>query len=79
MEEPENFESGKAAALRTIKLCEEDIDAIALILQVGVAVAKADLQLTGSEKDVLDEICASLGVTGLDTLGLIGSAEKRTH
>jgi len=74
-----DFESGKAAALRIISLCDEDIDAVALILQVGVAVAKADSQLTGSERDVIEDICASLGVTGLDATGLIGSTASRAH
>ncbi len=74
-----DFETAKAEALRLIALCDEDMDAIALILQVGVAVAKADAELTGSEQDVLDEICATLGVTGLDTTGLLGTVARRAH
>jgi tellurite resistance protein len=74
-----DHEAGKREALEAVALCAEDIEAIKLIIQVGIAIAKADSIFSSCELDVLDEICHRVGVAGLDTLGLAGMDASRFH
>ena len=74
-----DFADGKAAALNAIGLCADDIEAAELIVNVGIAIAKADKDFTSEELEVIEEICARVGVEGLDTLGMVGSTPSRLH
>ena len=67
-----NYEQGRQAALKVIARCADDLAAAELLVKVGIAIAKADDQFCKAELDVVDEICASLGITGLDPLALAG-------
>jgi len=74
-----DFADGKEEAMRAIRVCGEDIEAAELIIQVGVAIAKADSVFTSSELDMIEEICAALGVEGVDMLGLTGASPRPMH
>jgi tellurite resistance protein len=74
-----DHEAGKREALEAIAHCGEDIEAIKLIIQVGIAIAKADSNFTADELEILEEICLRVGVSGLDTLGLAGMRTDQHH
>lgn len=74
-----DFAAGKQGALEAIERCADDMDAAELIVRVGIAIAKADRVIATAELDVIEEICERIGVVGLDTLGLAGSAPTRMH
>jgi len=74
-----DFPTGKKAALEAIGRCADDVDAALLIVQVGVAIAKADKVIAAAELEVIEEICERIGIVGLDTLGLVGSTPTRMH
>lgn len=67
-----DFESGKRRALESVARCAGDIEAAELIVRIGIAVAKADSVFTPEEVAMVREICAHLGVAGLDPLALAG-------
>lgn len=75
----QDFATGKQAALEAIGRCADDVDAALLIVRVGVAIAKADRVVAAAELEVIEEICERIGIVGLDTLGLVGSAPTRMH
>lgn len=68
----DDYELGKQAALQAISRCANDLEAAALCLKIGVAVAKADLDFSPEERAIVEEICSNLGISGLDVLGLSG-------
>ena len=68
-----------AAAFEAIAQCGEDIEAAELIVRVGVAIARADRELTGEELAAIDEICAAIGISDLDTRALVGNVSSRPH
>lgn len=74
-----DFADGKDEAMRAIRVCGEDIEAAELIIQVGIAIAKADSVFTASELDMIEEICAALGVEGVDMPGLTGTSPRAMH
>jgi len=74
-----DYAAGKRAALEAVGRCSEDIDAAELIVHVGVAIAKADQVFAEAELRMIEEICAQIGIEGLDTLGLAGTAPARRH
>lgn len=74
-----DFAEGKQAALDAIERCAEDIEAAELIVQVGIAIAKADKVFDESELQMIEEICARVGIEGLDTLGLAGVTPTRMN
>ena len=74
-----DYEAGKEYALEAVERCSEDIEAAALIVRVGIAIAKADEVLEEAEVAMLEEICARIGIEGLDTLGLAGLPATRTN
>jgi tellurite resistance protein TerB len=74
-----DFEAGKDEALRAIRVCGGDIEAAKLIIQVGIAIAKADDEFCASELEVIQEICAAVGVEGLDMVGLAGLATSQLN
>ena len=59
-----NFGVGKRTALAAVERCGADIDAALLLVQVGIAVAKADSEFSRDEVDVIEEICRQLGIEG---------------
>jgi tellurite resistance protein len=74
-----NFAAGKEEAMRAIRVCSEDIEAAELILQVGIAIAKADNEFSTSELEMIEEICDAIGVEGVDMPGLTGSTPRSMH
>ena len=68
----EDFQAGKREALDTIALCRDDIEMSELLVKVGIAIAKADSVFSDDEVAVVDEICRSVDIAGLDALGLSG-------
>ncbi|MDG2051342.1 MAG: TerB family tellurite resistance protein [Myxococcota bacterium] len=74
-----DYEAGKEYALDAVERCSEDIEAAALIVRVGIAIAKADEVLDEAEVAMIEEICARIGIQGLDTLGLAGLPATRTN
>ena len=72
-------EAGREAALKAIAMCREDIEAAEVIIRVGIAVAKADSQLSRFEIDTIEQICARLEISGLDVAGLIGAPPDSIH
>lgn len=74
-----DYATGKAAALDAVERCGEDIDAAELIVQVGIAIAKADRVFAEAELRMIEEICQRVGIEGLDTLGLAGLPPTRQH
>jgi tellurite resistance protein len=74
-----DFAKGKEEALRAVRLCSDDIEAAELIIQVGIAIARADREFSTSESEMIEEICSAVGVEGLDTLGLAGPASSHSH
>ena len=74
-----DYAAGKRAALEAIERCADDIDAAELMVHVGIAIAKADKVFAEAELTMIDEICARVGIRGLDTLGLAGSPPKRPN
>jgi tellurite resistance protein TerB len=73
-----DFGVGKRSALEAIKGCAGDIEAALLLVQVGIAVAKADSHFSSDEVAVIEEICGELEIQGLDTLGLAGLRSTST-
>ncbi|MBW2231077.1 MAG: tellurite resistance TerB family protein [Deltaproteobacteria bacterium] len=74
-----DFAAGKEEAMRAIRVCSEDIEAAELIIQVGIAIAKADSEFSLSELEMIAEICAVIGVEGIDMLGLTGVSPRAMH
>jgi tellurite resistance protein len=74
-----DFAAGKEEAMRAIRVCNEDIEAAELIVQVGIAIAKADAEFSMAEVEMIEEICEAVGVVGLDMLGLAGAATRQMH
>ena len=74
-----DFEVGKEEAMRAVRVCGEDIEAAELIIQVGIAIAKADSEFSSAELEMIEEICGAVGVVGLDTLGLTGTPPRQMH
>lgn len=74
-----DFAAGKQEALRAIAVCGEDIEAAELIIQVGIAIAKADNEFTDGELAMIQEICGAVGVEGLDMHALVGSPTRQLH
>jgi len=74
-----DFAEGKEEAMRAIRVCSEDIEAAELIIHVGIAIAKADSEFSASELEMIEEICAVIGVEGLDMLGLTGVSPRRMN
>ena len=72
-------EAGREEAFKAIAVCREDVEAIEVILRVGIAIAKADHELARSEIDMINEICAWLEMTGLDLPDLIGIRPRPVH
>ena len=72
-----DFGLGKRTALEAIKSCAGDIEAALLLVQVGIAVAKADSHFSSDEVVVIEEICRELEIEGLDALGLAGLRTSR--
>ncbi len=72
-----DYTEGKQHALDAVERCANDIDAAELIVQVGIAVAKADEIFVESELEMIEEICDKVGIEGLDTIGLAGSQPTR--
>ena len=75
----DDFEEGKEDALEAIRACADDIEAAELIIHVGVAIAKADSEFSEVELDMIDDICAAVGIDGLDALGLAGLSPRASH
>lgn len=74
-----DYAAGKRAALAAIERCADDIDAAELMVHVGIAIAKADKVFAAAELATIEEICARVGIRGLDTLGLAGSPPTRSN
>ena len=74
-----DYESGKQQALDAVARCADNIEAAALIVRVGIAIAKADDVLEEAELRMIEEICARVGIEGLDTLGLAGIPPNRPN
>jgi tellurite resistance protein TerB len=72
-----DFGMGKRRALEAIRGCADDIEAALLLVQVGIAVAKADANFSSDEVSVIEEICRELDIEGLDALGLAGLRSPR--
>jgi tellurite resistance protein len=75
----DDFEKGKEDALEAIRACADDIEAAELIIHVGIAIAKADSEFSEVELEMIDDICAAVGIEGLDALGLAGSSPRASH
>ena len=75
----DDFEGGKEDALEAIRACADDIEAAELIIHVGIAIAKADSEFSEVELDMIDDICAAVGIDGLDALGLAGLSPRASH
>jgi tellurite resistance protein len=75
----DDFEEGKEDALEAIRACADDIEAAELIIHVGIAIAKADSEFSEVELEMIDDICAAVGIEGLDALGLAGSSPRASH
>jgi tellurite resistance protein TerB len=74
-----DFSAGKQTALEAIGRCASDIEAAELIVQVGIAIAKADRIFHEDELRVIEEICQEVGIEGLDTLGLADATPTRMN
>lgn len=80
-----DFEAGREEALKAVAACGGDVLIAELLVKVGVAVAKADSVFSTEEVEVIEEICRSLGIEGLDALGFGGlrsggsSASRELH
>ena len=74
-----DFAQGKEEALGAIERCADDIEAAELIVQVGIAIAKADRVFVESELRMIEEICERVGIQGLDALGLAGTSTTRMN
>ena len=72
-------EDGRKVALKAISKCADDIDAAELIVRVGITIAKADQDFSAPEVEAIEEICACVGIDGLDTLALAGAPTPRAH
>ena len=68
-----DYEQGRQTALKVIARCADDLAAAELLVKVGIAIAKADDEFCEAELSVVDEICCSLGITGLDPQALAGT------
>lgn len=75
----DDFEEGKEDALEAIRACADDIEAAELIIHVGIAIAKADSEFSEVELEIIDDICAAVGIEGLDALGLVGLSPRASH
>jgi tellurite resistance protein len=71
--------AGKQAALEAVALCADDMDAAELVIHVGVAIAKADRIFKQVELEAIEEICETVGISGLDTLALAGVDAAKPH
>lgn len=71
-----DFEVGKRAAMEAVARCADDVEAAQLLVVVGIAIAKADDHFCDAELAMVQEICESLGISGLDPLALAGSTRK---
>jgi tellurite resistance protein TerB len=71
--------AGRQSALQAISRCGNDIEAAELVVNVGVAVAKADKDFSSDEVSAIEEICRCLGIAGLDALALGGISAAKVH
>jgi len=71
--------AGRESALQAVARCSNDIEAAALVVRVGVAVAKADQDFSSDEVSAIEEICSCLGIMGLDALALGGISAAKVH
>jgi tellurite resistance protein len=62
-----------------VALCADDMDAAELVVHIGVAIAKADKDFKQVELETIEEICARVGISGLDALGLAGVRTSRPN
>ncbi len=74
-----DYAAGREAALKAVALCADDMEAAELIVRIGIAVAKADSEFSPPELEVIEDICTSLAITGLDPLALAGSSRTLAH
>jgi len=74
-----DFEEGKQDALEAIRACADDIEAAALIIHVGIAIAKADSEFSEVEREMIEDICKAVGIERLDALGLAGLSPRVSH
>lgn len=72
-------EKGREAALEAIRLCADDIESAELIVRIGVTIAQADRDFSAPEVEMIEEICRTVGILGLDALGLAGAPTARAH
>jgi len=72
-----NYEQGKREALAAISSCSTDLAAAELLVRVGIAIAKADDDFSPEELEMIEEICACLGISGLDPMALAGVPPAR--
>lgn len=68
-----DYDGGKRDALTAIAKCSDDLDAAELLVKIGIAIAKADDDFCAAELSIVEEICAHVGIAGLDPLALAGA------
>ncbi len=77
----EDYDAGRQQAFSAIRRCADDLEAAELLVKVGIAIAKADSDFAPEEVDMVRDICACLGISGLDPTGMVGSLRgpRRPH
>ena len=58
----DNPEQGRDTAIAAASKIVGDHDAVGLVIQVAIAISKADGELSAQESDVIHELCEMLGV-----------------